>query len=466
MSIRLKDNSPVPTGYEARCQAIQELAGQGRCSLIDLRGKTEDYCAKRPQIFQRDAEGTWWTRNLIGVFEYQTGDGSVEEVVIGDRLGPVKLAGGGTGGEFLSFFSWSMLNQCWDETPLWLLNESRSRNETDVFDQILMLRLAVQMERAWKKGRLRFYHTISQYDCRVQGQIDLPRKIRMSMGLEDGRMACRVREYSENNQYSQLFFQACLQAEWQQPKLMRRLKQNLPGFRMARQALEQQAARGWGVRDLRSLLSETRKKITNPLYRDYEALRGIARAVLIRTSRSYCYSEAGAPFVTGIFLDVSTLWEDYLCRAVFSGLSSRPRTQGNNEEKIGILDEMLYAKPDFWWKGERRVLDAKFRPVWGKFLKPASLEKDRKKIRQDAYQVLSYMLALDCTRGGVIFPVKGGHSGQDPYRKVRAVNGSEEREFWLIPFFVPQTEDYADFSGAMLAEAGEVRNAVNQFLIP
>lgn len=462
MSIILKDNCPVPEYYRKRCKAIQELADQGRCSLIELRGRAKD---DRPQIFRKDTGGNWRTGNLIGVFEYRAGDGTVEQVVIGDRFGPQGVAANGAGGEFLWPFSWAMLEQCWDETPLWLLNESGARGETDIFDKLLMLRLAFQMERAWKKGQLRLYRTFSRYDCRVRGQLDLPRKIRMSMGLEDGKMAYRVREYSVDNRYNQLFFQACLEAERWYPDLMRTLKKRMPGFRMARQLLEQQAS-AWDSRDPRSLLYETRKKITNPLYRDYETLRGIARAVLRRTSR-YTYSEDGAPFVTGVFLDISTLWEDYLFNAVFSGCSGRPCTQGDNDKKLGILEELLYIKPDFWWKDRRRVLDAKFRPIWHKFLKPGCSEEDRKEIRQDTYQVLSYMLTLDCTRGGVIFPVKGECSGQSPDRRVkrvRAINGSKEREFWLIPFFVPQTADYADYSGAMQAEAVEVQKAVNEFL--
>ncbi len=462
MRVILKDNTPLPPtggGAEtaARCLAIQDLVDHGRCSLIDLRGNMR---SDRPRIFRKDAAGTLWTGNLIGVFEYRAG-GRAEKVLIADRFGPEQAAGDGG---FLSFFSWVMLEQCWDETPLWLLNESRAAGTGDIFDQLLMLRLAAQMERAWKKGRLRLYRTVSRYDSRVQGQMDLSRKIRRSMGLEDGNMACQVREYSEDNLYSQLFFQACLQAERRHPALMRRLKRQMPGFRLARQALEQQAA-AWGRCDLRGLLNGTRKKITNPLYRDYETLRDVARAVLRRTSGSYACSESGAPFVTGIFLDISQLWEDYLAQAVFSALSSRPREQGGAEGNLPILEGMLKIRPDFWWKDEGCILDAKFRPVWSRFLTPSSSEEDRRRIQHDVYQVLSYMLTLDCRRGGVIFPVRGGRSGQDPlYQEHQAVSGRRGQSFWLIPFFVPQLPDYEAFSGAMRAEAGNVRRAAEAFL--
>lgn len=468
MSIRLTDNSPVPEKYRDRCGAIQDLVKGGRCSLIDLLDKAGKKARDIPQIF-KNANGELWAGNLVGVFEYRAGDGSAEQVVIGDRFGPGQVANGGANGEFLSPFVWAMLEECWDDTPLWLLEESRARGQIDILDHILMVRLAAQLERAWKKGRFRVYRTFSCYDSRVRGQLDLPRKIRMSMGLDDGKMACRVREYSEDNLYNQLFFQACLEAERRQPKLMRRLRQTMPGCHMARQALERQNT-GWGRPDTRSLLNGTRKKITNPVYRDYETLRGAARAVLKRSSHSsHPYAESGAPFVTGIFLDVSKLWEDYLYKAVFPELSARPVAQ----EYIPILDKSLYVEPDFLWEGEKRlVLDAKYRPAWGRVLKKVLVKaepdnKDRKKIQDDVYQVLSYMLALDCTHGGVIFPVKNRNNSKYSAKRLQAVNDKAGRNFWLIPFvvplIVPQCEDKY-FSEAMRKEADRVRGEVEKFL--
>lgn len=452
MNIDLKDNSLVPEKFKMRCNDIQRLVQEGRCSLIDLLDAAGKKARDIPQIFKQDADGALWTGNLVGVFEYRAGDGSVEQVVIGDRFGPREAANGGANGEFLSTFVWAMLEQCWDDTPLWLLNEFRSSGETTIFDQILMLQLASALERAWKKGQLRLYRTVSYYDCRVRGQLDLPRKIRMSMGLDDGRMAYRVREYSEDNIYNHLFFQACLEAERRQPKLMRRLRQTMPGCRMARQALERQNA-GWSRSDTRSLLNGTRKKITNPIYRDYETLRGTARAVLKRSSHSsYPYAESGAPFVTGIFLDISKLWEDYLYKAVFP---IKPKAQLPVQTLTGIPD----IRPDFWWEDKKRVLDAKFRRSWGEFLNNTSNTAMYEKIRDNEYQVLFYMLVLDCTRGGVIFPTKSVYTEWK-----QEISEKSKREFWAIPFTVPQSEEYKDFCKDMETEVKKVRGKVAAFL--
>lgn len=457
MNIKLKDNSPVSeVKLQARCREIQELVDAGKCTLIDLLDETERRKPHgRPEedrIFKDTGDGIH-TGNYVGLFEYR-GGGKVETVVIGDRFGPEETAEDG----FLSFFSWAMLEKCWDRTPLWMLEEARARPDTSIFDRLLLLHLAAQLDRAWKKGQLRSYRTFPRYDSRVRGQLDLPRKIRMSMGLEDGSMAYQVREYSEDNIYNRLFLQACLEAEKRQPELMRRLKQKMPGFRMARQGLERQNT-AWNRLDTRTLLNGTRKKITNPIYRDYEKLRNVARAVLRRSESGYPGAENGVPFVTGIFLDISKLWEDYLDKAVFSGLSRRPLTQGDGGKDIPILDKLLYIRPDFWWKAEKWVLDAKYRPVWGKTLTKELLKKDeRDDIRDDVYQVLSYMLALNCSRGGVIFPVKSEGSAAH-----HTVSDLMRRDFWLIPFNVPQATDYGAFCGAMEGEVGNVRKEVERF---
>lgn len=439
---RLTDNSWVSDAkLQARCREIQELVDNGRCSLIDLLGGAKREQKDKPQIFR---DGGTRTGNLVGLFEYRSGNGKVEKIVIGDRFGPKETAEDG----FLSFFPRVMLETCWDRTTLLLLNECGARGKTDFFDQLLFLRLAAQLDRAWKRGQLRFYRTFPRYDSRIRGQLDLPRKIRMSMGLEDGSMAYQVREYSEDNLYNRLFLQACLEAERRQPELMRRLKQKMPGFHMARQGLERQNT-AWNCLDPRTLLNGTRKKITNPIYRDYETLRGIARAVL---KRAYQHVQTGTPFVTGIFLDISKLWEDYLSKAVFSGLP-RPLEQGNNGKGIPLLDgssEVREIKPDFWWKGEKRVLDAKFRRTWG---------GDHRYIEDDVFQVFSYMLALNCTRGGVIFPTEFKKKTES-----KKISVHTERDFWLIPFNVPQATDYGAFCGAMEGEVGNVRKEVERFL--
>ena len=427
----LQDNSPIPQDLLERCRTIQRLVEEGRCVLVNLLDTEERM--EPPELFRLDSRPQ--TGNFVGQFEYRDGeDGQIRRVVIADRFGPLEVA---EEGGFLSPFVQEMLRSCWGETPFWLLNEPGSREAGDAYSQLLVLRLAVQMDRAWKRGRLRLYRTDAKYDSRVRGRLDLPRKIRRSMGLQDGAMAYQVREFSEDNPYNRLFYQACLTAERRFPLMMGELRRRMPGFRGALQDLTGQSG-AWDRTDVRMLLVSTRKKIVNPIYRDYETLRSVARAVLQRAGGLH-QVENEAPMVTGIFLDVSRLWEDYLARRVLPGLPEAQKPQD-------ILEGRLVVRPDFLWPG-RAVLDAKYRPAWGRTLgRPWGEE-----VRDDVYQVLSYMLALNCGRGGVIFPVSGA-AGEDSLSLT--VPGGD---FYRFPLIVPAEEEPERFRE--LLEQEEARTA-------
>lgn len=437
----LQDNSPIPQDLLERCQTIQRLTDSGRCMLVNLLDSGER--AEAPKIFRLGSHPQ--TGNLVGQFEYRDRDGGpIQQVVIADRFGP------GTVAEEDSLFSpfiQEMLHSCWGDLPFWLLNEPGGRERGDFYNRLLALRLAAQTSRAWKRGRLRLYRTVSKYDSCIQGRLDLPRKIRRSLGLQDGAMAYQVREFSGDNPYNHLFYQACLAIQRWYPLMTEDLFRRMPAFRMAFQDLAGQSG-AWNRTDPRVLLAETRKRIVNPIYRDYETLRGVARAVLQRMGGLHLQQTEvpdQAPMVTGVFLDASELWERYLVRRVFPVLPAAQKT-------CPILGGRLNVRPDFLWPG-RAVLDAKYRPAWGRTLRQPWGED----VRDDVYQVLSYMLALKCGRGGVIFPVSGSAGADAAALPVSEDGGT----FWRFPFFVSAETDPERFRETLAQEetrvAGQLR---------
>lgn len=440
----LQDNSPIPQELLERCQTIQQLAEEGRCELVNL---LDPEARKEKLELFRLGLRVPQTGNFVGQFEYRDkADGQIRRVVIADRFGPREVT---EEDGFLSPFVQEMLRACWGETPFRLLKEAGNRERGDAYSLLLAMRLAVQMERAWKRGRLRLYRTESKYDSRVRGRLDIPRKIRRSMGLQDdGAMAYQIREFSGDNAYNRLFYQACLAAEKRYPFMMGELRRQIPGFRGALQDLKGQSG-AWGRLDTGTLLVATRKKIVNPVYRDYETLRGIARAVLQRVGGlQQMEAPDEMPMVTGVFLDVSQLWENYLARRVLPGL---PEAQ----KPCAVLGGQLWVKPDFLWPG-RAVLDAKYRLAWGKTL-GQPWEED---VRDDVYQVLSYMLVLNCGRGGVIFPVSGSAGMDDDSLPVS--EGGET--FWRFPFFVPAETDPETFRRRLEQEEARAAEQLRAFI--
>lgn len=441
----LQDNSPIPEDLLEHCRTIQKLIDSGRCSLVNLLEPAER--AEPPELFRLGPHPM--TGNLVGQFEYREREGGpVRRVVIADRFGPRTAADENS---LFSPFVQEMLCSCWGDTPFWLLNEPGGGEKGDFYNRMLALRLAVQTGRAWKHGRLRLYRTASRYDSRIRGRLDLPRKIRRSMGLQDGAMAYRIREISGDNPYNHLFYQACLTVQKWYPLMMGELLRRMPGFRAALQDLAGQSG-AWGRTDPRSLLEATRKKIVNPIYREHETLRGIARAVLQRKGGlQQARDPDRAPLVAGVFLDVSELWERYLARRVLPAPPEAQRTRP-------ALGGRVNVRPDFLWPG-RAVLDAKYRPAWGRTWAQGG-ELWGEDVRDDVYQVLSYMLALNCRQGGVIFPDSGPAREDEASLPASEGGGS----FWRFPFFVPAAADPEQFRRALSQEEARVAGLLRAFV--
>lgn len=446
----LADNSKIKDKTLAKlCWTLQEqIAGQNHgspVSLVDLLDQGDRREDGPPEIFRKDAEGCIWTGNLAGVFEYHH-DQQTERILIGSRFDPK----GGAG-----FFLRAMLETCWD-IPMSFLEEFRGSKTDAPYDFLLALRLACQLERAWKRGQLRAYRSRPMYDSRVRGRLDLPRQIRRSMGLSDGRMAYVLRDYSVDQDCVRLFAQALLEMEKRHPDFMGRVQQERPPFRLARRELLQQVSI-WERMDRHTLLACTKKRIVNPIYREYEALRVISRAVLRRMGGYQPQETDGAPFVSGVFLDISRLWEMYLEKKVFPQM---PPEMPSCQESVSILGNALKIIPDFYWKGRGIVLDAKYRPVWGEAEKREAWPEE---VRDDVYQVLSYMLALGCAHGGAVFPVRG--QSREP-RPSHAGPGSVPRKFWTIGFAVPAGDAYGSFLAGMDQEAGLLAQRLRGSLFP
>lgn len=64
-------------------------------------------------------------------------------------------------------------------------------------------------------------------------------------------------------------------------------------------------------------------------------------------------------------------------------------------------------------------------------------------VRDDIYQVLSYMLALECRHSGAIFPDQ-----QQGHQDIR-FSMTGERKFWRIPVQIPTAETYSEFVSKM-----------------
>lgn len=407
------------------CAQMQKKIEEGKCDLVDLLEPLPNRPRRSPmqdvQLIGDQGKGPQ-TQNYVGLFQLGR-----EQVVITSRFDqPGK-----------PYFLYYLLETCWDAALL-SLEELGSTYEKDLFDVMLVAKLAVQIQKAWKKGGLRQYRAFQHNDSRVRGPIDVPRHIRENLGLNNGSAAYRTRAYSLDNDYNVLLLQAVEAAERKYPALLRRLCRLLPELPAALRTLRQEAP-GWAGVQRESVLRHTAQKIVNPIYRDYEPARVAARAILRRLGTDPVEGHRRHSEVTGVFLDMDELWERFLARALLGD------PEGAAQNDFLILKKHVKIRPDFWWREKGVVLDAKNREAWGN---TAERERWGKAVRDDVFQVLAYMLTLNCREGGVVFPYRERISAG-------AVEVSElcgMRRFWRIPVVIPAAGNYSAFARLMAEE--------------
>lgn len=477
----LYDYSPIKKQYQAVCRKIQEQIDAGNCRLTDLLDFREQKSRPSLEVFQEKG-GTLWTQQYVGLFEYreqneETGEHVKQRIVIGSRFDQAQKP----------FFLCRLLESFLGESVL-TLEDAGGGAQSDFFDQLLTARLAVQIQRAWVKGGFRAYRSFPHNDSHIRGRPDIPRHIRENP--DNGRMAYWTRSYSLDHPGNVLFLQACAAARKRQPELFRRLERRLPEFRAALTVLGQSVP-GWEGEQRRRVLEQTRQRISNPIYREWEPARRIARAVLSRMGADPLNAEEGAPAVTGVFLNIDQLWERLLQEHLFRGAADEAFAQQSSRLLGGQMD--MGIRPDFFFPSKRMVLDAKNRPDWGCTLTLTKQPKDgawqdpqerkrqkaiRSAVREDIHQVLTYMLLLHCQDGGVIFPIPAecrepvtrkcryllsrGCMRLDPQRPIGpywSSVGQGGLRFWRIAVRIPDAEDYPTFHQKLDQEFSRLRRS-------
>lgn len=420
--IRLSDYTAVEKPDRELCREIQEQisGGSGDSRLVDLLDEEED---PRPRVFTQE-DGVLRTGRYVGIFQYGS-----RQVQIGSRFDKADQP----------FFLWRLIELFLGESLLSPEDVGSSYGD-NTFDTLLVAKLAVQLKRAWLKGGLRAYRAFAHNDSRMRGQLDISRHIRENMGLNNGRAAYRTREYSLNNAWNVLFLQAAAAARRRRPALLRVLEQRLPEFSAALRALEQDIP-DWSLPRQGWVLEHTRQRITNPVWRDYEPARRTARAILQRMGMASLSGGSSAAAVTGVFLDIDRLWEEFVYNELLGAAQDvrHPDSRSMKEAGYPVWGGRLRVRPDFWSKAKGVVLDAKNRPDWG-----GTLDGRRpwERVNDDVYQVFFYMNALECPTGGVIFPVAGDEGRAAIPDPVSAGNAGV---FWRVPVLIPKREDYRSF---------------------
>lgn len=125
--------------------------------------------------------------------------------------------------------------------------------------------------------------------------------------------------------------------------------------------------------------------------------------------------------INGVLIDMNLIWEKYLVQIVKEQLAERNLNEkykckskeifkifeeqhNKNDYRKIVTDLIIYDSKDFQ---KKLIIDAKYKNGWEKI---ASSDKNRisgDEVRDDCFQIMSYMYCLQCSRGGIFCPQTG-----------------------------------------------------------
>lgn len=290
------------------------------------------------------------------------------------------------------------------------MNYSHSKN--DGFD-LLFLIFPHLLKRALRQGIFRTYRTFQKNDAAVKGVIDINRHIKQNTPF-NGKIAYRSREYSADNDITQLIRHTI---EFLKQKEIG--KSLLNSDNDTKDAVKQIVAAtdsSYCFQNRAKIIHNNLRPVNHPYYSGYKYLQQLC--LLILRHQSMQYSQSNSP-VYGILFDGAWLWEEYLW-TIFKPLGFEHPENKTGKGGIRLFDnsnnddgEINFSKcyrriyPDFFRKNQSSlraecgspendgiILDAKYKHLENGF------------VRDDLYQIISYMHTMKISRGGFIFPEK------------------------------------------------------------
>lgn len=352
------------------------------------------------------------------------------------------------------------------------------------WDILFVIIFIKYFEEANKTGFYRKYRTFEYNDSKLKGKIDITRHINLNP-LQNGKIAYSTREFTVDNSINHLILLASDLLEKKHNKVYKNIIKEKPDLRRAINELKVKIPNYRSI-DPRSVLKDTSKTITHPYYHRYEGLRKISIMILRRLGYNI-FQESGSA-VAGVVIDMASLWEDFLKTAIFNDLELENYYEIKTQDERGILKSndssesnfKRKIKPDFTVckkNGEnieyKAVFDAKYRETWGMnvFKNGDKDESWDSGVREDVFQVMAYMLALNCDIGGVIFPVniESKDIKKNELQKYSISEYCIDRSIYTMPYCIPKYYEepktsYDKFIAEMDEQNGSVRKRLVMLL--
>lgn len=414
--INIKDFTAVNKGtsvdgsvnIEEVCRELQTSIDTSKeISIININGDNET----SPTIFS-NFNNEYSAQKYVGVLEYKG-----NKIVIGSRFDS----------DNNQFFLQYVFSNAFDMQGKIFDEMNTFGKSEDSWDLLLVIIYARELKEAMKKGLFRVYRNYQYNDSKVKGQIDIARHIKLNM-IDNGKVAYNSREYSIDNYYNYLFLKAYDVIDKKYPNILKRLIADDENVKSGISSLRSKL-----VNDLKSqeILKNTNKRIVHPVYKKYEELRKTSTLILRKMGINTMNSDNTK--VTGFVIDMTKLWEQFIEKTMFRKIE--PNNYSIAQKTFPILNGKRTLQPDFYWRKKNLVIDAKYKSSWG-----LTLNNDWGYVREDVFQVLTYMLSLKCRFGGVVFPTELNISFTYDEKLSVFPDGNMNNVFFRLPYFIKKAD--------------------------
>ena len=289
-----------------------------------------------------------------------------------------------------------------------LFNLNYSYSNSSGFDFIYLI-FPYFLKRALNQGLFKTYKTFERNDSAVKGAINVSRHIRQNVPF-GGRIAYRSREYTFDNHIMQLI-RHTIEFVKAKPVGKSILAQD-EEIRKAVAQIVEVTNETYSLQKRSKVIFENLKPLNHPYYLDYNYLQKLCLMILNNVNSQY--STSSSP-IYGILFDGAWLWEEYLWTMLKDAkLGCKNFIHPTNKDRKGgirlfdntISDEDSSVRncyrriyPDFYCENlaedstDGIILDAKYKQL------------DKGLVRDDLYQIISYMHTMKIQTGGFIYPV-------------------------------------------------------------
>lgn len=329
----------------------------------------------------------------------------------------------------------------------------------EIFDFMSVAVFRKQLMEAVQTGVYRAYQYFGDHSDRLRGCIDVPRHIRLNLGMQNGKIAMRYRENTPDNAVNHLILHTYA-----------RLKQRFP--EQVSLLIEADAS-GAALRDLRYLApswektdpaavaAKLQKPIPNPLYDAYERLRDTCLRIL--SEQGVLGLRRGTGREDSLLFYAPDLWENYLYGQILSKVKN---VATDGQYALRAMNGHLNLRPDFVLSagGRRLVLDAKYKELWETFPKENRLPK-ASIYADDIKQCLIYQMLLPASGSGILYPATNWERNTD--RRIHICENDPQKagSFHTFGVRLPKCGEfsYQQWREALAAEEARTAGNIAEF---